>query len=119
MAISKKSSKGRRSKLLNEYMDQDYLDKLTKEEANFVLAFNEEYYRGNVKHGKSEVQTKSKKKIKEAYRRQYMARNDIFGLKNNIKKLVSFEELREKVDKRSLEDFVVDQIDKKRRKFSV
>lgn len=61
-------SKRRNSATSHEYIDQDYLHKLSPKELEWLSNFQEEYLRGNFKHGGKRIH-KGKTKELECYTR--------------------------------------------------
>lgn len=54
------------SKIRQEYLDYDYIDKLSPEEKDWLAAFNSEYANNDFKHGFDPVIRKTKKNKKKS-----------------------------------------------------
>lgn len=64
------------SRFRREYMDQDYIDKLTDKEKQWLSNFNEEYLSGNFNHPGKKFH-KTKKEKRECYSRNNARNRDV------------------------------------------
>lgn len=75
-----------------EYMDYDYVDKLSSEEKQWLADFTDEYYNASVgkqsDEGKNNRFMKSKKEIKDCTDRNNWKNNDVYGKKRAKRELV-------------------------------
>lgn len=109
-------------RVIREYMDQDYIDKLSPEEKQWLSNFNEEWLSANFDH-EGETLHKSKKDQLEIYNRNNARNRDQvsilkqFGHINNTKNLAkTYEATQEKVlEKNHVEDSMVALIDEQNR----
>lgn len=62
-----------------ELMDQDYIDKLTEKEKEWLSNFNEEYISGNFSH-KGKKFHKTKKSKRECYNRNNARNRDLYTI---------------------------------------
>lgn len=107
-------------RVVREYMDQDYIDKLSPEEKQWLSNFNDEWLTGNFNH-EGKVLHKSAKKRKEIYNRNNARNRDTVsilkqrGHVNNTPNLAkTVEGTQEKLEKNHVEDAVIDIIDLKK-----
>jgi hypothetical protein len=60
-------------------VDQDYVDKLSPEEQEWLARFNKEYYAGRVKKGDPDAHHKTDKQRQDCYSRQNSVNRDILN----------------------------------------
>lgn len=115
-----------------EYMDYDYIDKLSPEEKQWLADFTAEHYNASVGKQKDEGQYnrfyRSKEMVKESQNTNNQRNRDLFGKKRARRELDSLNNLGlekddphfagyRKVDKDSTEDALIKILDHKRQNF--
>jgi hypothetical protein len=103
-------------RVIREYMDQDYVDKLSPEEKQWLSNFNEEWLSANFNHkGKKLHKTKAKKR--EIYNRNNARNRDLMsilkqrGHVNNPNNLALTIEETQGTDNNNQEDVLIDLMD--------
>ena len=111
-----------------EYMDYDYIDKLSDEDKQFLADFTAEHYNASVgkqsDEGKDNRFAKSKKEVKDAQHRNNLRNNDVYGKAKAHNDLVYSQsegvidpQIRNKWTKQqSYEDAMIEILDYKRQK---
>lgn len=87
--------KSMNTKVRQELIDHDYIDKLTDKEKQFLSNFNEEYIGANFQH-KGKKMHKSKKMKRDCYNRNNARNRDIHSISSVTGNLVSEDFLLEK-----------------------
>lgn len=91
------------SRILSEYMDYDYLDKLSVVDKDFLDKFSREYYKGSFEHDDRDLDNSPEAK-KASYDSNNQRNRDLYGhLRNkpdrfNNQQLLSYESLANKSD---------------------
>ncbi len=105
------------TKKRQDYIDQDYIDKLSDEEKAWLDKFNEEYVNAKFEK-KGERYTKNnlhkgKKKRTDIYKDNYSRQNCLYNVAKTTKRLVSIETIYNKTENTDVEDALIDVIDAK------
>lgn len=79
------------SKVRQEFLDYDYLKKLSKEEYAWLAAFTHEYNCANLNHRGDKVMGRDKKTTKEIYDKNNARNRDAFGVSHAHKRLMYME----------------------------
>jgi beta-glucosidase/6-phospho-beta-glucosidase/beta-galactosidase len=110
------------SKIRREYLDQDYIDKLSDEEKKWLSNFNEEWLGANFNHD-GKVLHRTKEEKREIYNRNNARNRDLISQMNaqnklvatdKVKEMLEKEELHQHVNPESVEDALIMLIDEKR-----
>ncbi len=110
------------NKIRREYLDQDYIEKLSPDEKQWLSNFNEEWLGANFDH-EGELLHKTKEERREIYGRNNSRNRDLIGQMNaqnkllatdKIKEMLEKEELNQQVNPANIEDALVDLIDMKK-----
>lgn len=114
------------SRVRQEVLDYDYIDKLSDEEKQFLEDFNKEFYEARVgrqaDEGKNNRFTKGRKAVKEAQDNNNKRNSDLYGrVRNKVgaTKLLNYEDvlniveenLSRDIDPNALEDALIDYLD--------
>jgi hypothetical protein len=102
-----------------EYMDYDYIDKLSDEEKQWLADFTIEHYNASVgkqkDKGKDNRFMKTVEEIKDCTDRNNLRNNDVYGKKRSKRELTQIETYRDKVvDRDKTEDAWIEILDYKR-----
>jgi hypothetical protein len=89
------------NKIRREYLDQDYIDKLSPEEKKWLSNFNEEWLGANFNHG-GEILHKKKEEKREIYNRNNSRNRDIIGQMNAQNKLIASDKIKDMLEKEEL-----------------
>lgn len=111
------------SRIRREYLDQDYINKLSHEEKEWLSNFNEEWLGAKFNH-QGEVLHKDKKEKREIYNRNNArnrcilsvakARNQLVE-SEDLKSILENEENRRNVNPDNIEDALIEFIDSKKK----
>jgi len=85
-------------KIRQELIDQDYIDKLTDEEKDWLSRFNEEYVSANFQH-KGKKLHKTKKQKRERYQANNKRNVDIFAVSKANEMLRGEKDIKSVLDK--------------------
>jgi hypothetical protein len=83
---------------VRDYIDYDYLEKLSFEELQFLHKFTEEFYCGKVKKGDKKAFHKTNRKRKECYNRNNAINRDAFAIAKCSGRLFNVDSLKSKKD---------------------
>jgi hypothetical protein len=109
------------NKIRREYLDQDYIDKLSPEEKKWLSTFNEEWLGANFNHGE-EVMHKTKEERRAIYNRNNSRHRDLISQMRAQGKLLDSDKIHEMLEKEELntnikadlyEDILIKIIDRK------
>ncbi len=104
-------------RVIREYMDQDYIDKLSPDEKQWLSNFNDEWLTGNFKHKDGKVLHKSWKHEKEIYDRNNARNRDLVsilkqsGAVNNSPNLAKLVDEGQKIEQNTTEDTLIKILD--------
>lgn len=112
--------KGATSRIRQEYLDQDYIDRLSPQDKDWLNRFNEEWLGANFKHPGDTIH-KTDAARKEIYNRNNARNRDLLGqlkaqnkLMNSevVKEMLEKEELTQNVTPDDIENVLIEFIDK-------
>lgn len=94
------------SKSSSEYVDYDYLDRLSEKELQYLSNFTEEYLRGNFQHPKGKKIHRSKAKRKSCYANNNSRNRDILSRAKSGNLLRDITTIKEKSNKDDYENYL-------------
>jgi hypothetical protein len=104
------------TKIRQDLLDQDYIDKLSDSEKAWLDRFNKEFINATFEKKKKYTKNnlhKGEKKRKELYKDNYSRQNCLYNVKKATKSLVSIEGAFNKTQNTNVEDALIDVIDAK------
>jgi hypothetical protein len=113
------------SKVRQEFLDYDYLNKLSKEEYDWLAAFTHEDNCANLNHNGDKVFDRDKKTTKKLYDKNNARNRDAFGVSHAHKRLMYMEQTDlsflddNEARSRNPEDHLIDMIDIKNSEYKM
>lgn len=95
------------SKVRQEYIDQDYINKLSDKEKKFLSDFNEEYYGGNFQHSGKKLH--KKKERKDCYNRNNARNRCLYGIAKAGGKVI--DNIVKKEESYEIEEEIIENLD--------
>jgi hypothetical protein len=93
------------TKVRQELIDHDYIDKLNDKEKEFLSNFNEEYLGANFQHRGKQLH-KSKKRKRDCYNRNNARNRDIYSISNVTGNLTNLDYLLDKIDDMDIDEIM-------------